>query len=299
MQCGAGHADTVGMVLSQNGWVVQPALDNRIVPGSDGVKLAPGVRQGDVADVLFYVAARMNLIVEKGVAGWCWGFNYRFVRGATSISNHSSGTAFDWNAPKHPLGKTGTWANGQIERMKAISADCRGLIRFGEFYTGRKDGMHVEVIGNPTQIAQLARDIRDGKLPGGPTGADGNNVAGTVPVAAIVPPKVIPASAPVPPAVVERGVPAPAYPLRTDQYFGPKYPLSNANSVSGFFSHGEDLRAWQQRMRYRGWTINPDGRYGDETERVAKAFQRDKSIPSDGLIGPQTWALAWTADITR
>lgn len=287
------------MVASQNGWTVQPPLDNRVVPGSDGVKLAPGIRQGDVADVLFYVAARMNLIVEKGVPGWCWGYAYRAVRGARSVSNHSSGTAFDWNAPKHPLGKTGTWANGQKERMQAIARDCRGVVRFGEWYSGRVDGMHVEVVANEWAVAELARDIRAGRLPGGPTGADGNNIDGTVPVVAIVPPKVVPASAPVPPAVVEKGVPAPPYPLRPEQYFGPRDPLSNVNSVSGFFSHAADLQRWQERMKYRGWTITPDGRYGDEVERVARAFQRDKSIACDGLIGQQTWALAWTADITR
>ncbi len=287
------------MVASQNGWSVQPPLDNRVVPGSDGVKLAPGVRQGDVADVLFYVAARMNLIVEKGVAGWCWGYNYRFVRGAKSVSNHSSGTAFDWNAPKHPLGKTGTWANGQLQRMRAISVDCRGLIRFGEWYSGRVDGMHVEVIGDTQQIAALAADIRAGKLPGGPTGADGNSLPPNSPIVSIVPPPIVPAAAPVPPAVVEKGCPAPGFPLRPNQYFGPKLPLSNANSVSGYFSHREDLRRWQDRMKYRGWTIAVDGYYGDESERIARAFQRDKSIPADGLIGPQTWALAWTADITR
>jgi hypothetical protein len=287
------------MAVSQNGWSVQPPLDNRVVPGSNGVKLAPGVRAGDVADVLFYVAARLDLVVEKGVPGWSWGYAYRAIRGAKTTSNHASGTSFDWNAPKHPLGKVGTWSIPQRVILQAITKDCRGLIRFGEFYSGRVDGMHCEVIGSERDIAALAADIRAGRLPGGPTGADGNSIAADVPVVAIVPPQVTPLKAPAPPAVVEKGVPAPGFPLKGNQYFGPRYPLSNANSVSGYYSHRDSLKAWQERMRYRGWTITPDGLYGDETERVAKAFQRDKSIDMDGLIGPQTWALAWTADITR
>lgn len=287
------------MVASQNGWVVSPPLDNRVVPGSDGVKLAPGLRQGDAADVLFYVAARINLVVEKLVPGWCWGYAYRAIRGARTISNHASGTGFDVNAPRHPLGKVGTWSIPQRVILQAIVRDCRGLIRFGEFYSGRVDGMHCEIIGNPFDIAALAADIRAGRLPGGPTGADGNNIAADVPVVAIVPPKVVLASSPQPPTVVEKGCPAPAFPLKGNQYFGPKLPLSNANSVSGYFSHRDDFRAWQDRMKYRGWAITVDGYYGEESEDVAQAFQRDKCIPADGLIGPQTWALAWTADITR
>jgi hypothetical protein len=287
------------MVASQNGWVVSPPLDNRVVPGSDGVKLAPGIRQGDAADVLFYVAARINLLVERGVAGWSWGYAYRAIRGASTTSNHASGTAFDWNAPKHPLGKVGTWSIPQRVILQAIVRDCRGLIRFGEFYSGRVDGMHCELIGNPFDVAALAADIRAGRLPGGPTGADGNNVAADVAVVAIVPPKVVLAAAPAPPAVIEQGCPAPPFPLKPNQYFGPRDPLSNVNSISGFFSHAGDLQAWQERMKYRGWAINPDGRYGDEVERVARAFQRDKCLACDGLIGQDTWSLAWTSPITR
>jgi peptidoglycan hydrolase-like protein with peptidoglycan-binding domain len=287
------------MVLAQNGWSVSPPLNNMIVPGSDGVKLAPGIRQGDVATVLFYVAARLDLVVEKGVPGWCWGYSYRAVRGAHSISNHAAGCAFDWNAPKHGLGQTGTWSIAQRAILQAIARDCRGVVRFGEFYEGRRDGMHVEVIGTPDKVAELAAMISRGELPGGPDGTRGNDVAPSVPTAAILPPPVVLAQAPKPPPVVEKGVPAPGFPLREGQYFGPRDPLSNRNSVSGYFTHRDDLRLWQERMRYRGWTITPDGRYGDETERVAIAFQRDKSIGCDGLIGATSWGLAWTADITR
>jgi hypothetical protein len=287
------------MAFSQNGWSVQPPLDNRVVPGTNGVKLAPGVRQGDVATVLFYVAARYNLLVEQLVPGWCWGYNYRLVRGASSTSNHSSGTAGDLNSPKHPLGKTGTYTDQQRKALLGIAADCRGVIRFGEFYVGRKDGMHVEIVGSAAQTADLAKDILAGRLPGGPDGTGGAAVPADTPAHVVVPAVVKSAPAPAQPAVVEQGVPAPDFPLGGGQYFGPKEPLSNKDSVSGYFSHRDDLRAWQERMKHRGWAITPDGLYGDETDRIATAFQRDKGISADGLVGPQTWSLAWTADITR
>jgi peptidoglycan hydrolase-like protein with peptidoglycan-binding domain len=90
--------------------------------------------------------------------------------------------------------------------------------------------------------------------------------------------------------------PAPAFPLPAGSYFGPR--SGPAQSVSGYFSHRESLRAWQQRMKDRGWKIDPDGLYGDQTGDVAEAFQREKGLDADRKIGPQTWAAAWTAPVT-
>lgn len=90
----------------------------------------------------------------------------------------------------------------------------------------------------------------------------------------------------------------PAFPLAAGYYFGPRYPLSNERSVSGYYSHRSDLRRWQQRMRDRGWQITVDGLYGDQTGDIAEAFQREKGLAVDRLIGPMTWGAAWTAPIT-
>ncbi len=81
-------------------------------------------------------------------------------------------------------------------------------------------------------------------------------------------------------------------------YFGPRYPLSRVRSVSGYYTHREDLRVWQRRMRARGWRINPDGLYGNETKRVARKFQAEKGLAVDGLIGRETWNAAWTSPVT-
>lgn len=89
---------------------------------------------------------------------------------------------------------------------------------------------------------------------------------------------------------------APAFPLPAGSYFGPME--GPAQSVSGYYSHREDLRRWQQRMADRGWQINPDGYYGPQTRGVAEAFQREKGLHVDGLIGPVTWAAAWTLPVT-
>lgn len=89
---------------------------------------------------------------------------------------------------------------------------------------------------------------------------------------------------------------APRFPLPRGYYFGPK--TGPAYSVSGYYSHRDDLRAWQRRMRDRGWTITPDGLYGPQTEGVAKAFQAEKRLLVDGKVGAATWKAAWEEPVT-
>lgn len=97
--------------------------------------------------------------------------------------------------------------------------------------------------------------------------------------------------------IISKGVPAPAFPLPAGYYFGPK--VGPKESVSGFYSYRNEFKQWQQRMKDRGWAINPDGLYGSESENIARLFQTEKGLGVDGLIGPETWGAAWTADVTR
>lgn len=108
-------------------------------------------------------------------------------------------------------------------------------------------------------------------------------------------------SRPVNPSV--KRTPAPAYPLPAGFYFGPLE--GDYRSVSGFRQRRSDrqpghpaLLLWQARMRQRGWDIRPDGRYGPQTAAVVRAFQDEKGLRVDGLIGPATWRAAWEAQVT-
>jgi hypothetical protein len=58
------------------------------------------------------------------------------------------------------------------------------------------------------------------------------------------------------------------------------------------------VSTWQQRMRTRGWNIGVDGQYGEQSKRVCLAFQQEKGLLVDGVVGPETWYAAWTAPIT-
>ena len=48
----------------------------------------------------------------------------------------------------------------------------------------------------------------------------------------------------------------------------------------------------QTLLIQRGYDLNPygaDGKFGDKTLAAVKAFQRDNDLPSDGVVGSQTW----------
>jgi len=107
-----------------------------------------------------------------------------------------------------------------------------------------------------------------------------------VPVAHVVPPAVVTATG-------QRALP---FPLPAGWYFGPK--SGPRESVSGWYSYRDSLRAWQTQMKSRGWGISVDGLYGPNTREVAILFQKEKGLQVDGAIGPETWGAAWTAPIT-
>lgn len=94
----------------------------------------------------------------------------------------------------------------------------------------------------------------------------------------------------------EKAKDAPKFPLKRGWYFGPK--SGPASSVSGYYSHRSDLKRWQARMEDRGWTITPDGLYGNRTATVARKFQAEKGLSRDSLIGRKTWDAAWEAPVT-
>lgn len=91
------------------------------------------------------------------------------------------------------------------------------------------------------------------------------------------------------------GTPAPA-PAPTPAGTAPAYPgyvlRYNPND------YDKNVATWQQRMAERGWDISADGYFGNQTLTVVRAFQTEKNLGTDGLIGPITWSAAWTLPVT-
>lgn len=149
------------MATSQNGWPVMfsaPQATLRWITGR--------IRGGAVQIVFDYLCARLNEI-EVNRPEWSWGWAVRAVRGQTTgYSNHASATAIDYNAPAHPLGATNTWSPQEISRIHKILGDMNGIIRWGQDYSGRKDGMHFEIIKGSAAVVAVAARIKLRLMPG-------------------------------------------------------------------------------------------------------------------------------------
>lgn len=148
------------MAISQNGW---PVFFN--APSGRMMWITGRVRPGDVQTIFDYLCSRLNEI-EENRPEWSWGWAFRAIRGqSTGYSNHASATAIDYNAPAHPLGVEGTWTQSEKDRINKLLSEMNNVVRWGENYTGRKDGMHFEINKGLIPTMLLARKIRRGKMP--------------------------------------------------------------------------------------------------------------------------------------
>lgn len=212
----------------------------------------------------------------------------------------------------------GSQRNGGLVARKTRSAYIAGYGR--PAYAGAPSPVvstpsPIQIVGSLAVLAlqrllnahgyTLAEDGIDGPATNGATvdyqskhGLDPDGVAGPLTLGSLK--GVAPAKPPRPGVPAKKpsrpGVPAPPFPLPRGSYFGPK--SGPKQSVSGYYSHREDFRRWQQRMHDRGWVITPDGHYGPQSAGVARDFQMEKHLVVDHLIGSQTWSAAWTAPIT-
>ena len=90
------------------------------------------------------------------------------------------------------------------------------------------------------------------------------------------------------------GSSTPSKPGKPSTGKAPKWPGTYLKTGSS----GEAVRTWQAQMKRRGWRLDADGVFGPATRAVCVAFQKEKGLEPDGIVGPRTWAAAWTAPIT-
>ncbi len=57
---------------------------------------------------------------------------------------------------------------------------------------------------------------------------------------------------------------------------------------------GADVLALQQMLAKAGYSLTPDGKYGDTTYRIVRSFQKTYGLTVDGIAGAQTIALLKT-----
>lgn len=140
------------MALSQNGWPASQRASDFVPLRWITGRVAPGA----VHATFDHLGQRFNAEVEPINPAHSWGWAYRPIRGATRLSNHASGTAVDFNAPAHPLGKSDTFSKEQVKAIRRILDDLGGVVRWGGDYSGRKDEMHFEIVGSPAQVDRVA-----------------------------------------------------------------------------------------------------------------------------------------------
>ena len=156
------------MLQSYNGWPASkdPAeigINSYAVPGTNRkLRCAEAV-----APLLIGFAAEFHALIESIDEGAQdeWGYAFRMVRGSTDrLSCHSSGTAIDLNATKHPLGAIGTFAADKVPMLRALAKKF-GLTWGGD-YRNRKDEMHFEVSVNAQKAAKIILKLNKGKTQG-------------------------------------------------------------------------------------------------------------------------------------
>lgn len=247
------------MTASYNGFKASPnpadfgGLDNSFVPGTS-IQLRPGVRRGDVATVLFYVAAQLDARVEDGdlyEPGDEWGYSYRPSKNSAALlSCHAGGTAFDWNSTRHVNGKRGTWTAAQVAGIRQILAEVEGTVYWGgdAWGDGTPDEMHFEITTGTTleKLAEVAAKIRAG----------------------LKPPK----------------------PPRVDTAWR-RVELGSRTLCNGMA--GTDVSGLQAivRRRYPAYAkyLTVDGRFGDKTEAAVREFQKRSKLTVDGIVGRKTF----------
>jgi hypothetical protein len=67
---------------------------------------------------------------------------------------------------------------------------------------------------------------------------------------------------------------------------------------AGAMMEGSDVGTWQAQMVKRGWGLSVDGVYGPHSAEVALAFQQEKGLGADGMVGSLTWDASWEYPIT-
>ena len=125
----------------------------------------PGGVAAFAAPLLMWVALQIHLRVEPAHAGWCWGWNFRDVRGGSTVmSDHAGAVAIDYNAPAHPRGLHGTWSDKQVTQIRAILAEANAeahVIAWGHDFNTTVDDMHFACRGTKAQVmaagARLSR----------------------------------------------------------------------------------------------------------------------------------------------
>lgn len=135
------------MATTRNGFTVQPEGSKNLAKlDVDGV---PFVMWKPTIKLVRHITTFLNAVEPVKEAGWDGGYAHRPVRGSnTTPSEHSAGTAFDWNASQHPRGgsRYGGWSTEQVRVIRWYLGTNPGKQwKWGADFTTTVDPMHFEL----------------------------------------------------------------------------------------------------------------------------------------------------------
>lgn len=89
----------------------------------------------------------------------------------------------------------------------------------------------------------------------------------------------------------------PSFPFPAGEYIGASRPDHHCHwGATAAERHA--IAQWQAHMRQRGWALPATGVFARQSHRVCSAFQAEKGLTVDGLVGPKTWTATWSAPVT-
>ena len=220
-----------------------------------------------------FVRAGANALLRAAIDAYAVGypvhsfgaFNCRMTTGGTSWSAHAWAAAVDINPSQNPYSSKGLLRTDMPDAF--VAAFTRHGFGWGGAWHGTiKDAMHFSLA--PTEGGDGVHEPFDPHLQDAADAAWRGH-----------PP------AP-PPAPKEAGVTA------------PPWAHEHPGDIQSVHAGCQTVTTWQQRMQDRGWEIDADGSYGADSEQVCRAFQREKGLHIDGVLGQDTWRAAWETPIT-
>lgn len=228
-----------------------PACDGPkvTIARADGLRLVVHRELADLVRILIDLSEMMGYDIKPGQT---WGAACRTIRGTSTPSNHSWGTAIDANSLENPQRRplTTNLPKRVVDLWKA-----HGFRWGGDYKTSTPDPMHFEFMGTVTQAKAIVKKLR-----------------------AFLAAKGHPAPPPAKPPVQKPGHPK----IRP-------FPGTVRQGMGSPERPNAAVKVWQQVLRERGYNVKVDGVFGPATNHLVMDWQIKHGLRVDGKAGPATW----------